>query len=71
MIRWEALVIAAAAAGSGLLLSTAPLTMLSIGFLSRPWPAGPVWLAPAVVLTITVVVWLALAIPSRQMIRRA
>ncbi|MER5320511.1 FtsX-like permease family protein [Streptosporangium roseum] len=71
MIRWEALVIAAAAAGSGLLLSTAPLTMLSIGFLSRPWPAGPVWLAPAVVLTITVVVWLALAIPSRRMVRRA
>lgn len=66
MIRWEALVIAAAAAGAGLLLSAIPLTLLSIGFLARPWPAGPYWLAPAAVLTITAVVWLALDLPSRK-----
>ncbi|WP_431903015.1 FtsX-like permease family protein [Nonomuraea sp. bgisy101] len=70
MIRWEALVVAAAAAGSGLLLAAVPLTMLSIGFLSRPWPAGPLWLAPAVVLAVTMVVWLALDLPARRIIRR-
>lgn len=71
MIRWEALVIAIAAAGSGLLLAAVPLTMLSIGFLSRPWPAGPLWLAPAAVLTIAMVVWPALSIPARQLIARS
>lgn len=71
MIRWEALVIAAAAAGSGLLLVAAPLTMLSIGFLSRPWPAGPLWLAPAAVLAIATIVWLAMDLPARRVIGRA
>ncbi len=43
MARRESAVIAGLAAGSGLLVSVLPLGLLSVGFLSRPWPSGPVW----------------------------
>lgn len=66
MVRWEALVIAVLAAGSGLALSAVPLGMLSVGFLGRPWPAGPWWAAPAFTLMVAAVVWLAYALTTRR-----
>ncbi|MFI6325001.1 FtsX-like permease family protein [Nonomuraea sp. NPDC050556] len=68
MVRWEALVIAGAAAGSGLVLAGVPLGLLSVGFLGRPWPAGPLWLVPASVVLVGLVVWLALDLPARRVI---
>ncbi|MFI6600706.1 FtsX-like permease family protein [Nonomuraea sp. NPDC050536] len=66
MVRWEALVIAVLAAGSGLALSAVPLGMLSVGFLGRPWPAGPWWLVPAFSLMVAAVVWLAYGLTTRR-----
>ncbi|MEV0389163.1 ABC transporter permease [Nonomuraea sp. NPDC050643] len=68
MIRWEAALLAAAASGAGLALPAVPLAMVGLGFLGRPWPAGPLWLAPAAVAVVAVVVWLALGLPARRAI---
>ncbi|GAA2358826.1 FtsX-like permease family protein [Nonomuraea africana] len=66
MLRWESLVIALLAAVSGLVLAGVPLALLSIGFLGRPWPAGPLWLVPASVLVVAMVVWPAVNLPVRR-----
>ncbi|MEV0585757.1 FtsX-like permease family protein [Nonomuraea sp. NPDC050310] len=70
MIRWEALLLALTAAVIGLALSAVPLMALSLGFLGRPLPAGPLWLAPASAAAVCVVVWLALDLTARRLIRR-
>ncbi|MFI7442673.1 hypothetical protein [Nonomuraea indica] len=41
-----------------------PLITTSVSFLGRPWPAGPLWLVPACVLLVGVVVWLATVLPA-------
>lgn len=69
MMRREALLITVAALAGGLLLSAVPLALLSIGFLGRPWPAGPVWLAPAVVAVVAVLAFVAIELPTRRAVR--
>jgi putative ABC transport system permease protein len=69
MLRCEAALIAAGALGAGLALSVVPLALLGIGFLHRPWPAGPFWLLPATVTTVAAVAWLATELPARRALR--
>ncbi|MFI1423165.1 FtsX-like permease family protein [Streptomyces sp. NPDC020731] len=69
MMRREAAVIAAAGLASGLLLSALPLALLGQGYLGHPWPAGPVWLLPAVVVTVVVMSFLTVELPTRQALR--
>ena len=71
MMRREAAVIGAAALTTGLLLSAIPLALLGIGFLDRPWPAGPVWLLPAVALTVICTAFVTVELPTRQALRTA
>ncbi|NUK24154.1 FtsX-like permease family protein [Streptomyces lunaelactis] len=69
MMRREAAVIAAAALTTGLALSAVPLALLGMGFLNQPWPAGPVWLLPATVLTIVATAFITIELPTRQALR--
>ncbi len=69
MMRREATLICAVALGAGLLLSVLPLGFLSAGFLHRPWPAGPVWLAPAVAVIVVAIAFLTTEIPTRRALR--
>jgi putative ABC transport system permease protein len=69
MMRREATLICAVALGSGLLLSVVPLVLLSVGFLHRPWPAGPVWLAPAVAIVVAGIAYLTTELPTRRALR--
>ncbi|MGW7383864.1 FtsX-like permease family protein [Streptomyces sp. NPDC054794] len=69
MMRREAAVTAATALTAALLLSAVPLALLGQGFLDRPWPAGPVWLLPALALTVTVTAFLTIELPTRQALR--
>jgi putative ABC transport system permease protein len=69
MMRREAALICAVALGTGLLLSALPLTFLAIGFLHRPWPAGPIWLPPAVVAVVAAIAFLTMEIPTRKALR--
>ncbi|MGW6011347.1 FtsX-like permease family protein [Streptomyces sp. NPDC055210] len=71
MMRREAAVIGVAALATGLLLSAIPLVLLGIGFLDRPWPAGPVWLLPAVALTVITTAFVTVELPTRQALRTA
>ncbi|MGC5566874.1 FtsX-like permease family protein [Streptomyces sp. FR-108] len=71
MMRREAAVIGVAAVATGLLLSAVPLALLGIGFLDRPWPAGPVWLLPAVALTVIGTAFVTVELPTRQALRTA
>ncbi|MFJ8937176.1 FtsX-like permease family protein [Streptomyces sp. NPDC102365] len=71
MMRREAAVIGVAAVATGLLLSAVPLALLGIGFLDRPWPAGPVWLLPAVALTVLCTAFVTVELPTRQALRTA
>ncbi|WP_371670183.1 FtsX-like permease family protein [Streptomyces sp. NBC_00289] len=69
MMRREAAVTAATALTTGLLLSAIPLTLLGQSFLGRPWPAGPVWLLPALAATITATAFLTTELPTRSALR--
>ncbi|MDN3353716.1 ABC transporter permease [Actinomadura sp. DC4] len=69
MMRREAGLICTVALGTGLLLSVLPLVFLSIGFLHRPWPAGPVWLPPAIVAVVAGIAFLTMEIPTRRALR--
>lgn len=69
MMRREAAVTAATALTTALLLSAVPLALLGQGFLGRPWPAGPVWLLPALALTVTATAFLTVELPTRQALR--
>ncbi|ONK10536.1 FtsX-like permease family protein [Streptomyces sp. MP131-18] len=71
MMRREALVIGVAALAAGLVLSVVPLALLGMGFLDRPWPAGPVWLLPATALVVLATAFLTVEIPTRQALRTA
>ncbi|KAA0942818.1 FtsX-like permease family protein [Streptomyces apricus] len=71
MMRREAAVIGAAALGTGVLLSAVPLALLGLGFLDRPWPDGPVWLLPAVALTVLCTAFATVELPTRQALRTA
>ncbi|MET9558898.1 FtsX-like permease family protein [Streptomyces tauricus] len=71
MMRREAAVIGVAAVATGVLLSVVPLVLLGVGFLDRPWPAGPVWLLPAVALTVICTAFVTVELPTRQALRTA
>ncbi|WP_328480772.1 FtsX-like permease family protein [Streptomyces sp. NBC_00377] len=69
MMRREAAVTAATALVTALLLSAPPLALLGLGFLGRPWPAGPVWLLPGLALTVIVTAFLTIELPTRRALR--
>ncbi|WP_329274589.1 ABC transporter permease [Streptomyces sp. NBC_01451] len=69
MMRREAAVTAATALTAALLLSAVPLALLGQGFLGHPWPTGPVWLLPALALTVTGTAFLTTELPTRQALR--
>jgi putative ABC transport system permease protein len=69
MMRREATLIYAAALGTGALLSVLPLTFLAVGILHRPWPAGPLWLLPAVAVVVAAITYLTIELPTRQALR--
>ncbi|WP_343242826.1 FtsX-like permease family protein [Streptomyces sp. SID12501] len=69
MMRREAAVTAATALTAALLLSAVPLALLGQGFLGHPWPTGPVWLLPALALTVTATAFLTVELPTRQALR--
>ncbi|GAA2633780.1 FtsX-like permease family protein [Streptomyces vastus] len=71
MMRREAAVIGVAAVTTGLVLSAIPLTLLGIGFLDRPWAAGPAWLLPATALTIISLAFVTIELPTRRALRTA
>ncbi|AQU69037.1 ABC transporter permease [Streptomyces niveus] len=66
MMRREAALIATAALTTGLAVSVIPLALLGVGFLDRPWPAGPLWLLPAIALTIVTISFLTIELPTRR-----
>lgn len=69
MMRREAALMSVLALVTGLLLSVVPLVLLSAGFLHRPWPAGPPWLAPAVAVVVAGIAFLTVELPTRQALR--
>ncbi len=69
MIRREAGLIAAVALVTGVALSAVPLALLGVGFLGRPWPAGPAWLLPVTAAVITAIAWIAIVVPARRILR--
>ncbi|MFD6988799.1 FtsX-like permease family protein [Streptomyces sp. NPDC059943] len=71
MMRREAALIATAALTAGLAVSVIPLALLGVGFLDRPWPAGPLWLLPAIALTIVTISFLTIELPTRRALRTA
>lgn len=71
MMRREAALIATAALTAGIAVSVIPLALLGVGFLDRPWPAGPLWLLPAIVLTIVTISFLTIELPTRRALRTA
>ncbi|WP_446460020.1 ABC transporter permease [Streptomyces sp. BRA346] len=69
MMRREAALISGLALATGLVLSVVPLALLSAGFLHRPWPAGPPWLAPVVAVVLAGIAFLTVELPTRQALR--
>jgi putative ABC transport system permease protein len=71
MMRREAALIGGLAVVSGLVLAAVPLGLAGIGFLDRPWPAGPGWLVPAVVAVVAGLVAMTTEVPTRRALRTA
>jgi len=71
MMRREAGLIGLTATVSALVLSAVPLGLVGVAFLHRPWPAGPVWLAPAAVVTVVAFALLTMELPTRRALRTA
>ncbi|MQY13511.1 hypothetical protein SRB5_36590 [Streptomyces sp. RB5] len=69
MMRREAAIIGTAAIATGVLLSAIPLALLGIGFLDRPWPAGPGWLLPALAALVAGTAFLTVELPARRALR--
>ncbi|WP_236710749.1 ABC transporter permease, partial [Streptomyces sp. 150FB] len=69
MMRREAAMLGAGALVLGPALSAIPLALLGTGFLHRPWPAGPVWVVPAIALTVAGIAFLAIELPTRHSLR--
>lgn len=69
VLRTEAAVVAALAVAAGLALCAAPLGLLGLGFLHRPWPAGPAWLVPATVAVVVAMALLTTQLPTRRALR--
>lgn len=69
MTRWEAAIASGVALATGGLLSVVPLAMLGLGFLGRPAPAGPAWLASGVATLVVVLAFAAIELPTRRALR--
>ncbi|WP_367125372.1 FtsX-like permease family protein [Streptomyces phytohabitans] len=69
MMRREAALVCGYALSTGLLLSAVPLALLGVGFLDRPLPSGPVWLLPAVAVTVAGIAYATTALPTRRALR--
>lgn len=69
MMRREATLLTAAATIAALLLSAVPLALVGIGFRSSPLAAGPGWLLPATVATVTAMAFLSIELPTRKALR--
>ncbi|MEV6227411.1 ABC transporter permease [Saccharopolyspora shandongensis] len=69
MMRREAALICVVSLATGLLLSAVPVVLLSIGFLHRPWPAGPAWLTPLIAVVVATITFLATELPTRRLLR--
>ena len=69
LMRREAALIGAAALALAAVVSAIPLALLGIGLLQRPWPSGPIWLAPASALVVLAIAGLAIELPTRQALR--
>lgn len=71
MMRREAALMYTGALVIGVLLSALPLALVGLGFLGRPWAAGPLWMLPAVAVAIAGITAAAVEVPTRQMLRIA
>jgi putative ABC transport system permease protein len=69
MMRREAALVTGYALGAGTLLAAVPLVLLGVGFLGRPWAAGPWWLLPAAAAVVAGIAFLATEIPTRAALR--
>ncbi len=69
MMRREAALICAAALAAGVLTSVVPIGLLSTAFLGRPWPAGPLWLPPAIAVVVAAIAFLSIELPTRRALR--
>lgn len=69
MMRREAALTAATALTAAVLLSAVPLALLGQCFLGHPWPAGPAWLLPALVFTVTATAFVTIELPTRRALR--
>ncbi len=69
MMRREAALICTVALGTGVGLSVLPLAFLAVGILHRPWPAGPLWLLPAIAVVVAAIAFLTIELPTRQALR--
>ena len=69
MMRREAALASAVATITGVLLAAIPLALLGLGFLDRPWAAGPWWLLPVVAVTVCGLAFLAIELPTRHVLR--
>lgn len=68
-MRREAALVSGAAVTAGGLVSTVPLALVGVGFLDRPWPAGPGWLLPVTALVVVGIAFLAVELPTRSALR--
>jgi putative ABC transport system permease protein len=69
MMRREAALVWVVALGTGVLLAVLPLAFLAVGMLHRLWPAGPVWLLPAIAVVVAAIAFLSIELPTRQALR--
>lgn len=69
MTRKESAIMGATACLAAVAVSALPLAFLGIGFLGRPWPAGPVWLLPATTLFIMGLTIATVDLPTRALLR--
>ncbi|MBB4935183.1 putative ABC transport system permease protein [Lipingzhangella halophila] len=67
LLRRESLIIAVGAIGAGVLATAIPLLFAGIGLLGRPWPGGPVWPLPTIVLVVALLAWLCVEFPGRRL----
>jgi putative ABC transport system permease protein len=66
MMRREAALVFGVSLTTGLLLSAIPIALLSLGFLHRLWPAGPVWLLPLTAVVVAGITFLSIELPTRR-----
>jgi putative ABC transport system permease protein len=69
MTRRESLLAAAMSCVAALAVSALPLAFAGIAFLGHPWPAGPIWLVPAMVVLVVSLIVASVELPVRSLLR--